>query len=140
MEYNVLLDESARPEGALISDRDAKTQMHIRTVLGASRANLEIESGSTAQQEDLNNLDDVLMPYLDEMLKDKIDASDHSIFTRLTRLYEKRYTEDMRALNVLDPDEITRVTEYGSQIVDFVKQIERNLFAYTVGEKDGPNG
>lgn len=136
----MLIDESSRQDGQVLSDKDAKTQMHIKTVLGASRALIAIESKTETQQEDLNHLDDIMMPFLDERLKSTIDASDHAIFTKLTQLYEKRYTEDMRALNVLGPDEITRVTEYGPQIVDFVKQIERNQFAYTVRDKDSPNG
>lgn len=139
-DYASLIDESSRQDGEALSDKDAKTQMHIKTVLGASRALIAIESKTEAQQEDLNHLDDIMMPFLDERLKSTIDASDHAIFTKLTQFYEKRYTEDMRALNVLDPDEITRVTEYGPQIVDFVKQIERNQFAYTVRDKDSSNG
>ena len=139
-DYASLIDESSRQDGEVLSDKDAKTQMHIKTVLGASRALIAIESKTEAQQEDLNHLDDIMMPFLDERLKSTIDASDHAIFTKLTQFYEKRYTEDMRALNVLDPDEITRVTEYGPQIVDFVKQIERNQFAYTVRDNGNTNG
>ena len=135
-----MIDEGSRQDGEVLSDKDAKTQMHIKTVLGASRAVIAINSQAEATQEELNNLDDIVMPFLDEKLKSTIDASDHTIFTKLTQFFEKRYTEDMRALNVLDPDEITRVTEYGPQIVDFVKQIERNQFAYTVRDTDSPNG
>ena len=139
-DYASLIDQSSRPDGEVLSDKDAKSQMHIKTVLGASRALVAIESKVEATQEDLNYLDDIMMPFLDEKLKSTIDASDHAIFTKLTQFYEKRYTEDMRALNVLDPDQITRVTEYGPQIVDFVKQIEQNQFAYTVRDTDSPNG
>ena len=139
-DYASLIDESSRQDGEVLSDKEAKTRMHIKTVLGASRALTALQSEKEAQQEDLTHLDDVMMPFLDERLKSTIDASDHTIFTKLTKLYEKRYTEDMRALNVLDPDEITRVTEYGPQIVEFVKQIEQNQFAYTVRDKDSPNG
>ena len=139
-DYASLIDESSRQDGEVLSDKDAKTRMHIKTVLGASSALTALESGKEAEEEDLTHLDDVMMPFLDERLKSTIDASDHAIFTKLTKLYEKRYTEDMRALNVLDPDEITRVTEYGPQIVEFVKQIEQNQFAYTVKDQDSPNG
>ena len=139
-DYASLIDQSSRQDGEVLSDKDAKSQMHIKTVLGASRALVAIESKAEATQEGLNYLDDIMMPFLDEKLKSTIDASDHAIFTKLTQFYEKRYTEDMRALNVLDPDQITRVTEYGPQIVDFVKQIEQNQFAYTVKDTDSPNG
>ena len=39
--------------------------------------------------------------------------------------------QDVRHLNVLEPDEVTRVTEYGPQIVDFVEKIMKKGFAYS---------
>jgi cysteinyl-tRNA synthetase len=36
----------------------------------------------------------------------------------------------MKDLNVRYPNKLTRVTEYGPQIVSFVKQIQDNKFAY----------
>lgn len=54
----------------------------------------------------------------------------YEIFTKLTRKYEDHFMRDMRALNILDPDEITRVTEYGQEIADFVEKIVRNKFGY----------
>lgn len=42
--------------------------------------------------------------------------------------------EDVRALNCLDPDEITRVTEYGPQIVKFVEKIQSNQYAYQTSD------
>lgn len=38
--------------------------------------------------------------------------------------------QDMRDLNVLDPDGLTRVTEYGSEIAEFVERIVKNKFGY----------
>jgi cysteinyl-tRNA synthetase len=35
------------------------------------------------------------------------------MFTDLTRKHEDRFMQDVRDLNVLGPDELTRVTEYG---------------------------
>lgn len=43
--------------------------------------------------------------------------------------------EDLRNLNVPDPDELTRVTEYGPEIVDYVARIADNGFAF-----DTPDG
>ncbi|KAK4697568.1 cysteinyl-tRNA synthetase, partial [Lecanoromycetidae sp. Uapishka_2] len=119
------------------TEKEGKTIMHIKTVLGASRALTAVEAKLEANPEDFGNLEDVLMPYLDRLYLDEkfgplVDPADHTMFTKVTKEYEKRFTEDMRNLNVLDPDDITRVTEYGPQIVDFVKQIEAKGFTYNI--------
>ena len=42
--------------------------------------------------------------------------------------------DDIRALNCLDADVVTRVTEYGQQIIKFVEQIEQHGFAYKTSD------
>ena len=120
----------------LPGDREAKIKMHIKTVLSASKAIELLENGELdlASEEYQNGVQDVLLPFLDSFYGDSIDANDHSIFTRITQKFENRFTEDMRALNCLDPDVVTRVTEYGPQIVDFVKKIEDNHFGYKTSD------
>ncbi|KAL8709535.1 MAG: hypothetical protein Q9220_005777 [cf. Caloplaca sp. 1 TL-2023] len=118
------------------SDAAAKIRMHVKSILAASAA---IESLHAAQvkaesQSFKDQVQDVLLPYLDSLYGKTIDATDHSIFQKLTSKFEARFTDDMEALNVLRPDVITRVTEYGPQIVDFVAQVEKNGFAYTTSD------
>jgi len=117
-------------------DREAKIKMHIKTLLSASEAMLELNSGrlSNSSERFQNQIQDVVMPYLDSLFGSTINSNDHSIFTRLTQKFEERFMEDVRALNCLDPDEITRVTEYGPQIVDFVKKIQDNKFSYSTSD------
>ena len=113
------------------NESDPKTLMHLRTASKAAEAlKMQKDPNLPAVSEMHPDLEDVVRPYLDTNQSADFDAKDHSIFTSLTREYEDRFTEDMRSLNVLDPDEITRVTEYVPQIVDFVKKVEANEFAY----------
>jgi cysteinyl-tRNA synthetase len=120
-----------------LTDAEAKIKMYIETVLQASQALTANQSNKVATEEDMKSLDDVIMPFLDGLyLENKFgrlfDPADHAIFTQLTKKYEQRFSEDMRALNVMDPDGLTRVTEYGRNIVDFVQRIEQNQCAYPV--------
>merc|ERR1712168_1261491 len=57
-------------------------------------------------------------------------VTDNSIFETLPRYWEGKYFEDMKALNIEDPDCLTRVSEYVPEIVAFVQQIIDNGFAY----------
>ncbi|KAL6722340.1 cysteinyl-tRNA synthetase [Lecanora helva] len=113
------------------TDSEAKSKMYIRTAVQAAKAIKAMDSKVDVSDIESDSLDDVLMSHLDKMHGSSVN--EHTVWTRLTKHYEERFTEDMRALNCLDPDEVTRVTEYGPQIVDFVERIEKNRFAYSVG-------
>lgn len=130
--YAVVLKGGSLNEKAS-SDTEAKIKMHIKTVSSASDA-LAALSDSKSHEEIPDELQDILLPYLDSLYGSTIDATDHSIFTKLTKKFEYRFMEDMRALNCVDPDQITRVTEYGSQIVEFVLKVQNNGFAYTTSD------
>ena len=53
---------------------------------------------------------------------------------KLTKKFEDRFFRDVRELNVMDPDEVTRVTEYGPEIATFVQKIVENHFAYSTSD------
>lgn len=56
--------------------------------------------------------------------------TDHSIFDAHSRKFERMFFEDCQRLGIREPDVVTRVTEYVPQVVDFIKKIESNGFAY----------
>ena len=114
-------------DGGFPGEKEAKLKMHIKTVLAAADALATAENVESDVQ-------DILLPYLDSRFGSSIDASDHTIFTKLTKKFEDRFMEDVRALNCLDPDDVTRVTEYGRQIVDFVQKVQDNGFAYATSD------
>jgi cysteinyl-tRNA synthetase len=103
-------------------DDEAKMKMHLSALTSAAAA--------IQENKVFGGADDILLPYLDSLFKDTIDARNHKIFTAVTEYWEADYMRDMDALNVLRPDVITRVTAYVPQIVDFVDKIVQKGFAY----------
>ncbi len=128
-QYGAVLSGGPLEQG-VPGDKEAKIKMHIKTVSAASDAIVALSQLEEVTSGNQAGLDDILGPWLDGRLGSSIDGKDHSIFTKLTKKYENRFMEDIRALNCLDPDEVTRVTEYGPQIVEFVGKIQKNHFAY----------
>lgn len=139
--YATVLNGGALPGNEKPGDDEAKVKMHIKTAASAAKVLTDAQSGgSTAADPAVfaesfyTNAQDILLPYLDVLKGASIDADDHGIFTKLTRKYEERFLNDMRDLNVLDPDELTRVTEYGAEIADFVERIVKNKFGYVTAD------
>jgi cysteinyl-tRNA synthetase len=134
--YAAVLNGRPLPGNEKAGDDEAKAKMHIKTAASAAQVLAEAERLGEAEQPKgfaekfYTQAQDLLLPYLDSLKASSINADDHGIFTRLTKRYEERFLKDMRDLNVLDPNEITRVTEYGAEIADFVEKIVSNKFGY----------
>lgn len=131
--YKTVLSGGSLDEGPP-GEKEAKIKMHLKTILSASDAIESMTKTGSSPEDFYSRVQDILLPYLDSLHGTSIDADDHTIFTKLTQKFEQRFMEDVRSLNVLDPDKITRVTEYGQQIVDFVEKIQQNGFAYATSD------
>ncbi|KAK5126208.1 hypothetical protein LTR08_004779 [Meristemomyces frigidus] len=123
---HVLQGESVDRQGPP-GDREAKIKMHLKAAASAAEA---LRFTHIAMGEFAAKASGVLLPYIDQLEKNTITGKDHNMFTKLTKQYEQRFFDDMASLNVRYPDKLTRVTEYGPQIVDYVKQIQDNGYAY----------
>jgi cysteinyl-tRNA synthetase len=132
--YQGVRDGKAVSGDAPAGDKEAKIKMHLRAVDAAAEILREAKQKSVAADAFYSRTEDILLPWLDSKYGHTIDSSDHSIFTKLTKKFEDLFFEDMRNLNILDPDKVTRVTEYGPQIVDFVARIVDNGFAYKTSD------
>lgn len=80
------------------------------------------------QEELLTSASSVLGEWLDK--QKGMDITDNSIFAELPRHYEDEFNKDMEALNVLPADVVTRVSEFVPQIVEYIKKIMSNGYAY----------
>ena len=124
---HVLQGQSVAKDGTPPGDKEAKIKMHLNTTRSAAEA---YQLSNPSLDEFAAKASGVLLPYIDSLESSTVSGKDHDIFTKLTKRYEQRFLDDMASLNVRYPDKLTRVTDYGPQIVDFVKRIQDNGFGY----------
>jgi cysteinyl-tRNA synthetase len=132
--YGKVLKGEAVEPGSKAGDKEAKIKMHINTVMNATKVMDDNHSPSVDAQGFYAAVQDILYPLLDEQDGAKIKGDDHAIFTKLTKKFENRFFRDVRELNVMDPDELTRVTEYGAEIATFVNKVVENHYGYSTSD------
>lgn len=125
------LDGSDKP-----GDKEAKIKMHIRTATSAAHALATAAPTDDVAKSDVfyTNVQDVVLPHLDKLKGSTISSQNYAIFTDLTKRYEDRFMQDVRDLNCLDPDTVTRVTEYMPEIVEFVQRIIEHGYGYVTSD------
>ncbi|KAI3323529.1 tRNA synthetases class I (C) catalytic domain-containing protein [Xylariaceae sp. AK1471] len=102
----------------------------LKVRLGTARSAVEALQAPGKLSEFFAKTDDILLPYLDALHGAETDSNNHKIYLKLSQEYENRFFEDMNALNVLPPDQLTRVTEFVPQVVSFIEKIVANGFGY----------
>ncbi|ELL0782375.1 cysteine--tRNA ligase, partial [Campylobacter jejuni] len=68
---------------------------------------------------------------IDDKILKKMAQSGQTL-EEITEFYIKSYEEDMRALNVLDPDFKPRATHYITAMLDLIKKLAKDGFVYTL--------
>ena len=132
--YGKVLQGEALKPSAKAGDKEAKIKMHINTVTNAEKVMGDNYDPNSDAKDFYAAVQDILYPLLDEQEGSKIKGDDHAIFAKLTKKFEDRFFRDVRELNVMDPDELTRVTEYGPEIATFVDKIVENRFGYPTSD------
>ena len=113
-------------------DNEAKMKRDIKILVNAHTALKAQRTSGVIDDEFWLATQDILKPFLDGRLGHTFDQDDHTPFNAISRKYEARFFEDMDQLNVRRPDVVTRVTEYGEAIVEYVERVIENGFAYVI--------
>lgn len=130
--HNAVIATTTDPDKRkMLMDEVLKVKAVVDSLRDCVKNNKSPEEVSEKQKELLVISSSVLGEWLDRQ-KGK-DVTDNSIFSDLPRHYEEEFNKDMEALNVLPADMVTRVSEYVPQIVDYVKKIIDNGYAYESG-------
>ncbi|KAK5036339.1 cysteinyl-tRNA synthetase [Exophiala sideris] len=131
--YGDILAGGSLEPGTKAGDKEAKVKMHINTSRSTAKA-LLLDPKMLTPHEFYNRVNDPMCLILDSQFGRDIRGDDYDVFTKLTKEYENRFFQDMHDLNVMDPDDIVRVTEHGREIADYVKKIHDNKMAYRTSD------
>ncbi|KAL9955644.1 hypothetical protein ACROYT_G036997 [Oculina patagonica] len=86
------------------------------------------EAVKTATKELLKEASEPLSAWLDSQFGSNV--TDHRIFAKLTQHWENEFHEDMKALNILPVDCLTRITQYVPEVVTFIQRVIDNGYGY----------
>lgn len=111
------------------TEDDAKRQMNFEQ-LNKAKSAFEAARVGDDSADLLEAFNDVLAFDLDA--KHGSTVSDQKIFKDLTTFWEADFMQDMKSLNVIPADILTRVTEYIPEIISYVEKIISNGYGYVV--------
>lgn len=124
-------DLLGKKEAGTLSESEVKKLTALEASISVKMA---LDSGKLLSKGELKDgsFAEILSPWLDDRFGSGV--TDQKIFRDLAAFWEADFMEDMRSLNVLPSDYLTRVSEYVPEIIAYVQKIIGNGFAY---ESDG---
>ncbi|BFG06432.1 cysteine--tRNA ligase cytoplasmic [Drosophila madeirensis] len=116
------------PDKKLMLDKTLQRMNDAVDALTQAVSQGDEKSIAEKRQHYLNEAKDPIAEWLDG--KKGAEINDNSVFESLPRYWEDQFHNDMKSLNILPPDVLTRVSEYVPQIVAFIQRIIDNGLAY----------
>jgi len=130
------INSGIREMGTKTSPSDSRELAEFDTQMKQLQLKLEQLEKISESITSVDNDSDALVTASRDLLANHLDreegssVQDKAIFEAHSRYYEGEFLDDCKALNIREPDVLTRVTEYVDEIVTFIKRIEENGFAY----------
>eukprot|EP00924_Labyrinthula_sp_SR-Ha-C_P003772 maker-scaffold_3-snap-gene-4.39-mRNA-1 protein AED:0.22 eAED:0.22 QI:0/0/0/0.66/1/1/3/0/810 len=114
------------------TEEEKQLELKIRNFSQTKQEYTKVLSSGAVSKEVLFQLIDIVFDPLASLLdKEKGESiTDQKIFKEHSATYEKSFMTDMKALNIREPDVLTRVTEYIPQIISFTQTLLDNGLAY----------
>lgn len=105
-----------------------KVKSSVSRLKHLQTSNSDSDSMKSALKELLDDASDPLSTWLDTKFGSNI--TEQRIFAKLTQHWENEFHNDMKALNILPADCLTRITQYIPECATFIQKIIANGYAY----------
>ncbi|XP_055390325.1 cysteine--tRNA ligase, cytoplasmic [Condylostylus longicornis] len=126
--FNATVEKNTDPDKKIMFDKMLEKMTNAVDRLMKAVKSSDVEEIEKSKMNFLSEAKDSISDWLDSKQGNLVN--DNSIFESLPRFWENEFHTDMKSLNILPPDVLTRVSEYVPEIVKFIEKIIANGLAY----------